>query len=101
MLEKIKSVKETVKGMLTEVEELRDSDDKLIASIWYNEAVVNNPKLSALDLLSFLGQGKLTNSEAIRRARQKIQEQEPSLRGNNYKGRMNEEEVVRSGINEV
>lgn len=101
MLDKIKNVKEEVKAMLTATEELRDSDSKLIASIWYKEAVVNNPNLTALQLLAFLGRGELTNSEAIRRARQKVQEQEPSLRGNNYKGRMAEEEVVRSGINEV
>ena len=99
MLSKIKSVKETVKAMLTATEELRDSDDKLIAEIWYKE--VNNPNLPVRDFLSILGQGRLTNPEAIRRARQKIQEQEPSLRGTNYKGRMAEEEVVHAGINEV
>ena len=57
--------------------------------------------LTAQELLTDYANGKLTNAEAIRRSRQKIQEQEPSLRGKNYQGRMAEEEVVRSGINEV
>ena len=74
---------------------------ELIAVIWYHEAVTNNPDLTAKDFLNSYARGEVSNAEGIRRARQKVQEQEKFLRGKNYKGRMAKEEEVRSGINEV
>lgn len=101
MLNKIKKIKNTVRAYLVRYESLRDSDSSLIASIWHLEAVKDNPSLTAKELLDAYARGELTNAEAIRRARQKIQENEPSLRGKNYQGRKVEEEAVRSGIKEV
>lgn len=101
MLSKIKNVKDTVEKILIEKPAFRDSDNLLIAYIWYGEAVKNNPDLSAKDLLGNYARGELTNAEAIRRARQKIQEETPALRGTNYKGRKAEEIVVQEGINQI
>jgi hypothetical protein len=102
MLGEIKTVKERVKALLTEKPELRDSDRKLMAFIWSKESGADdNSNLTAREFLSQLWNEKLTKSEAIRRSRQILQAEEPSLRGNNYQGRKDEEEVVRSGINEV
>jgi len=101
MLNEIKTVKNTVETLLAEKPAFRDSDNLLIAFIWYKEAVENNPDLSAKDLLGAYAKGELTNAEAIRRARQKIQEEKPALRGTNYKGRKAEEVVVQEGIKTV
>lgn len=98
-LAKIKSVKKSIIKLLNSNDKLRDNDDMLIATIWYNEVVKDNPDLSAKDFLKILGQSKLTNSEAIRRARQKAQQHNPELRGKNYQGRLKEEINIRRGIN--
>ena len=57
--------------------------------------------LLRLYILCAYANGELTNAEAIRRARQKIQEEKPALRGANYKGRKAEEVVVHEGIKDV
>ena len=43
--------------------------------------------MSGFDFLEVFSQGKLTHPESIRRCRQKIQEQNPELRGGNYNQR--------------
>jgi len=98
-LDKIKSVKKSVETLLRKNPKLRDSDDKLIATIWYNETVKLNEGLSAKDFLKVMGRGALTSPEAIRRARQKIQQHNMDLRGTNYQGRLKEEINIRRGIN--
>lgn len=98
-LNKIKSVSNTVLGLLKKNSALRDSDDQLVATIWYNEVVKNNPDISAKEFLVLLGQGKLSNPEAVTRARRKVQQKNSELRGSNYQGRLKEEINVRRGIN--
>lgn len=98
-LQKIKSVKGSIEKLLKSNPKLRDSDDKLIATIWYNEVVKKNEDLSAKEFLQVLGKGALTSPEAIRRSRQKLQQHNPELRGTNYQGRLKEEINIRRGIN--
>lgn len=98
-LDKIKSVKKSVETLLRKNPKLRDSDDKLIATIWYNETVKLNEGLSAKDFLKVLGKGALTSPEAITRARRKAQQHNIDLRGTNYQGRLKEEINIRRGIN--
>jgi hypothetical protein len=100
-LNKIKSVKNTVLTLLEQNESLRDSDDKLIANIWFNEVGKKNPELVVKDFLVLLGQSKLSNPEAITRARRSIQQKNPELRGNNYQGRLKEEINVRKKIHTI
>ncbi len=85
---KIKRIAPKVKELLKEKPHLRDSDNKLIASIWWIELggqVVSD--LSGMDVLNRLSEGQLTSPESIRRSRQKIQEENPHLRGESYKVR--------------
>lgn len=84
---KISKTKSKVRNLLIKKPHLRDDDNKLIASIWYNEANIKMTKISGEDFLHLLADGKLTSSESIRRSRQKIQEDEPDLRGESYKKR--------------
>ena len=101
IIHKIKSVKNTITKLLTSNKSLRDNDNQLLAIIWYNEAVRQNQELTAKEFLVLLGQGKLSNPEAITRARRKIQQQNTELRGKNYQGRLKEEIDVRRTINTV
>lgn len=74
-----------VERLLRAKPHLRDNDDKLIASIWYNDAgMADNNDMPAIDLLNMFADGKLTNPETIRRSRQQLQEQNPGLRGESY-----------------
>lgn len=102
MIEKIKSIKDFVKSKLQQNQSNRDSDNKLIANIWYYQIGGSNiAKMSAMDFLKILSEDKLSSPETIRRVRQKIQEQDPSLRGSSYKIRKIKSEEVRSEIKNV
>ncbi len=82
--------KDKVTTLLTKFPELRDSDNKLIAFFWYKELKrkgMNPNQMSAMDFLQYFSDSKLTNSETIRRSRAKLQEENISLRGNNYTAR--------------
>ena len=92
-MNKLKTVKEKVIDLLTKVPNLRDSDEKLIATIWNQEmgkdeqGVSKSKSTSAYCFFEALVAGKHTSAENIRRSRQKVQEQRPELRGVNYKER--------------
>ena len=84
--------KEVIIDLLTHKEHLRDNDQALIANIWWRELVTQGKdKSTAFEFLKVFSEGKLSNPESIRRSRQKIQEEEPSLRGDSYYARHKEE----------
>lgn len=87
-LQHIANTKEVVIYFLEKHPHLRDDDNKLIANIWNREMKgmgIDPAVATSFELLGLYAAGKLTNSETIRRSRQKIQEEQPELRGNNYK----------------
>jgi len=82
--------KDKVERLLTTHPHFRDSDNKLIAAYWFSELKrkgMDIEKMSAMDLLHYFAESKLTNTETIRRSRAKLQEEKPNLRGNNYTAR--------------
>ena len=82
--------KDKVKNLLVKYPHFRDSDNKLIAAYWFQELKgkgVNLNEISAMEFLHYFAESKLTNSETIRRSRAKLQEENISLRGNNYTAR--------------
>lgn len=76
-------IKERVEKLLREKPHLRDSDEALMANIWYQEATAKeiNTMYGFLDAYS---KGSFTNGESVRRIRQKLQEVNPELRGEKY-----------------
>ncbi len=95
------AIKDRVVALLGKHPHLRDSDNKLIATIWKFELLhkkLEPTSLSALDFLELYANGELTNSESIRRVRQKIQEEVPELRGLVYLERQDQGEEVRKEI---
>lgn len=94
MLESITKVKDKVEYLLENNSIYRDDDNKLIARIWNSES-------NAIDKRGFLldfGNKKISSPEAIRRARQKLQEHNPHLRGKLYNKRHQNGATVTSGI---
>lgn len=93
MITQIKHIKNKVIDLLTKHPHLRDDDNKLIATIWNKETGVDEKNVfisqqtTAFDFFEAFSAGQYTNPESVRRCRQKVQEQNPELRGNAYKNR--------------
>jgi hypothetical protein len=84
MWSKLKKTKDKVKLLLQEYPHLRDSDSRLISSFWYMELGESINNIKAVEMLKLYCEGALSCPESIRRCRQKVQEQEPELRGESY-----------------
>ena len=79
-----------VKVFLTKHPVLKDDDNKLFSTIWLHELQsmgYDENKLSAYELLKMLSVNKLTSAPSIKRARAKLQEEEPKYRGQKYNKR--------------
>jgi hypothetical protein len=93
-------VKQRVKSILERSKFARDCDRTLLALIWTQDVkdlYIENG-LDAPDFLRMLADGELTSSETIRRCRQRLQEENESLRGLKYKVRQKLGEEVRNTI---
>tara|TARA_R100000655_G_scaffold110111_1_gene167734 strand:- start:3951 stop:4313 length:363 start_codon:yes stop_codon:yes gene_type:complete len=101
---KIGTKKEQIYKLLLIDKRLRDNDNMLLSIIWRKEvdeieeakpkSILSN-NLGVLDYLAF---GELTSPESIRRTRQKIQQENPNLRGEKYKARHKEQEQVKQEL---
>jgi len=107
MIKKIKKISIEVKRLLEKYPHLRDSDNKLVATIWRNEMGKDDQQQSkslsttAFCFLEALSSGKHTSADIITRARRKVQEQNPFLRGTSYRQRKDKQEEVRSQIKSI
>lgn len=88
---KILKTRETLEGLLERNPEYRDDDERLAAAFWYKQlynAGYDLKTLSAYDLLKIYASNQLlTSADTIVRARAKLQENRPDLRGKKYNER--------------
>ena len=86
---KIKNVKKKVTEILENHEPSRDSDMQLLAIVWNEECGGKEitDTMSAFELLCLLSKKELSNPVSLWRCRQKIQEENESLRGEKWKSR--------------
>lgn len=87
-------VKKIVIYCLEKFERCRESDTRLVATIWKHHIKPDLAKMTAEDLLQKLADNDLPSFESIGRMRRKLQEQRPELRGKNYVNRQQEEKKV-------
>ena len=90
---KITIVLAATEAILTSTPSTRDSDAKLIANYHFYELkrMGYDPNtMTAHQYLGLLHDGKLSSTEAITRARRKLQETKPELRGKAYEKRHRE-----------
>ena len=90
-------IKDRVKEMLEKYPYLRDSDERLLANLWHYDC----ERKGITELSGFLrhySTGDMTNSESVRRSRQKIQEDFPELRGKSYNPRHKHTEKVKKEL---
>jgi hypothetical protein len=101
LIREMSLVKDRVKALLVKHPHLRDSDNKLIANIWMSDLVKQNLNpniITAYDFLFYYSNNQFTNTETIRRVRQKIQEENPDLRGTVNEARQEQGKQVRREI---
>lgn len=97
-----KEIKQKVRSILELIPSTRDNDNELIATYWENELGYEIINLSAETFLKiYANSNVLTSAESIRRNRQKIQEQNENLRGNNYVIRQKLGEEIRKSISDL
>lgn len=75
------SVRQRVESILSKFKSARDNDMFLLGKFWEDET---KSKVINLD---YLRSGLMTSPETIRRARQIVQQDKPSLRGKKYRAR--------------
>lgn len=101
MINKIKSIQNLVRNILTEYPQTRDNDKLLVFKIWG----IQNPKIRDNEYLlhdfarEFIFGNTFTDTETIRRTRQKLQENHSNLRGRSYGNRHCISAQVRKEIN--
>ena len=74
--------KDKVKYWLDRYPSLKDNDNRLCSNIWSDE--LGSEDITAQDFLSLYAANKLTSAPSIKRARAKLQEEEPKYRGEKY-----------------
>jgi hypothetical protein len=83
-----------VENWLITNKELRDCDRKLSINIWRSQ--LKNMNIKENNFFDFYAAKLLHSQESIGRARRKIQELNPNLRGKNYKNKQEEQiEVIK------
>ena len=79
--------KDKVKLFLEMYPSLKDNDNRLCSNIWateIGEVKGMNKESKVADFLVAYAEGKLTSAPSIKRARAKLQEEEPKYRGEKY-----------------
>lgn len=88
-MRKIVAIHPKVKHLLTTEPKYRDSDEKLVARIWNDELREKN--LTAYEFFCLYAKNEVTNSDSITRARRKVQQEFPALRGATWQQRQTKE----------
>ena len=92
-----KKIQDVVETALQNNEDCKDSDNFLVARIWYNE--LQEPlRTQCLPLLKLIARGKLPSFESVSRCRRKLQELHPDLRGDKYIQRHLRQEEVKDDL---
>lgn len=97
MFDEIIKIKDVVKELLIQYPETRDNDNLLMLKVWRRQ-YPGLPNSEFSTFANYLVLNKFKSPESIRRSRQKIQEQNPHLRGKLREQRKKEAEKVRTLI---
>lgn len=100
----ISNISETVKFLLESNLECKDNDRKLVIETWkiqLKSKGIDFKKLSLMDFFDTYLEVNLVNHESITRARRKLQEINPALRGNLYEKRQDYQTKAKKQIKEI
>lgn len=103
--------KDRVKKLLETYPAYRDNDERLTANVWNDQLTEYSKRfgegylpanLSAYDFFKLYAKGDVfTSADLITRARAKLEEQVPELRGKSYEERHRTGKIVSSEINHI
>lgn len=88
--EKYLAVNDLVKDLLQRYPSARDNDFILCANVWQRELKrqgMDTAAVKGVDVLKAISDGKVSPVESITRARRKLQEEWPQLRGKRWEAR--------------
>lgn len=102
-----KTIENKILWLLESYSHLRDSDDRLynryiayqLGNGDFDEGVSALEKMTAKQLLNKIVNSEIVNYDTLTRARRKLQEKYPHLRGESYVKRKSESEHWRKNIN--
>lgn len=92
---------EQVKAVLESMPDARDNDNLLMAVIWEKQVAQKGFQIAAMtawNLMKMMVDGHLSSTESITRARRKVQELHPELRGANYNKRQGNQADVKKQL---
>lgn len=100
VLKKIKNLQDVVQALLEKFPEFKDDDNRLIAHIWWKHLKNNDipEDIITMDFLKLYAKGEIPQADMITRARRKVQQDFPHLRGKVWEERHKLKEEVRKGI---
>ncbi len=99
-MKNIIKISDTVHTLLIKFPHLRDSDRRLVATIW--KQYLSHPRfMNGLEVLKLYAEGDLPDSESITRCRRKIQEECVALRGRTWYKRHKRQVPVKLEIKEL
>mgnify|MGYP003343568951 CR=1 FL=1 len=100
----MKTTFDKVKALLEKDEMYRESDEKLVCRIWNNELAdmkFDSRTMSSFEFFRIYVNGNITTADVITRARRKVQEKHPELRGNNYNQRQQNQTEVKEELKKL
>lgn len=103
-MSQIKIVFDRVRTLLEKSPKYRDSDQLLVARMWWEELQaqgIESDKITAQEFMEMYRDGKITSSDSISRARRKVNEELPNTKGLSYKPRKIKEEEIKQEIKEI
>lgn len=97
---KLRYSKKKVTKILKKFPHTRDNDMALISIVWNYElgGKEKTEEMTGFDCLCKVARKELSNPVSLWRCRQKIQQENPDLRGKNYKERQKHSKNVKSQI---
>ena len=96
-----KEIYNKVKALLQRDAKLGESDSALMARVWWNDLIQKGfdpAEMSATDFFVRLAHNQMPSYESITRARRKVMEECPELRGAKYSARKKKAEKVKNEV---
>jgi hypothetical protein len=98
-LTEYKTTKEKVRAIIKEYPHTKDSDIDLVIVYYNTVSKLMMSETSFNRVMSLIESKELPHISTIERARRQLNEKEPNTRGLSYKGRKENEQVIKENIN--
>ena len=101
MIRQMKTMQDKVASMLKKYPATRDDDKILVTNFWYIEMknkLLDPQIVTTVTFFQAYADGVISPADLITRARRKVQEENPELRGKTWDERHKEAEIFKNNI---